>query len=138
MADVYWDELSPLVQKIMKGKTSSKKVSRKLNEIGKRYGEDETFIHFEPENVPSRKGYTKDYLNNLENLFYCGAVSKDMVNHMAEVSDQVHHPVRTAARRHPAAATGIGVAGAAGIGAGSYLLAKKLKKMRDKKKKEAK
>ena len=133
MGNILREELIPMVQDIVKGKISSKKVSKKLDKIVQGRDPDDVFVYFNPPSAPGNK-YTKDYLNRLEDLFYCGGVSREMIEHMSQVGDKVNHPIRTAARQHPAAAAGVGLGTAAGVGAGSYLLAKKLKKMRAKKK----
>lgn len=82
----FTDELSKLVSNIMRGKCRKKKVKAELERIEAQYPDERFGFH-----VPERKQkpWNKEYLKDLEELFYCGASSKEFILYMAEVSDNL-------------------------------------------------
>ena len=81
-------ELSPLVQKIVAGKCPKSQVRQELTTIVGDDDPDDIFVPFQPERKD--KPWDLAYLKELENLFYCGAVSREFIEYMAEVSDEVY------------------------------------------------
>lgn len=84
-------ELFDLVEGIADGKFTQKQVKQKLDQIEKKYSPD-VFVWYPPER--KEKPWDMPYLKKLEDLFYCGASSKEFILYMAEVSDEVYRARR--------------------------------------------
>lgn len=87
----FTDELCELVEKISAGKCAKAKATKVLDAI-QANNPGETFAYYPPE----RKGKPWDiaYLKELEELFYYGASSREFIEYMAEVSDEVYRAKR--------------------------------------------
>ena len=83
----FTDAQCELVAKIVEGKCSRRMVAAELQKIEREFL-DERPRSYSPER--KEKPWTKVYLKELEELFYHGANSKEFIEYMAEVSDEVH------------------------------------------------
>ena len=84
-------ELFELVEGITDGKYTRKQVKQRLVQIEKKYS-PEVFAWYPPER--KEKPWDMPYLKKLEDLFYCGATSKEFILYMAEVGDEVYRAKR--------------------------------------------
>lgn len=84
-------ELFDLVEGITEGKYTKKQVKQKLDLIEQKYSPD-VFAWYPPER--KEKPWDMSYLKKLEDLFYCGATSKEFILYMAEVSDEIYRAKR--------------------------------------------
>lgn len=80
-----------LVRKIVAGKCPSSKVPAELHKIEQAFP-DESFGLTQPQR--KEKPWDMSYLKELEQLFYYGADSKEFIEYMAEVSDEVYRAKR--------------------------------------------
>lgn len=83
-----------LEQKILKGKINSEQVRKEIECIEQNFGND-AFQLCDVTEQP--KPWTQDTLQELDNLFLCGAGSKKFLLYMAKVSDEVY---RSKSRQH--------------------------------------
>ena len=83
----FTDERSSLVRDIVNGKCSKKKTIAEISRLEQTYPE-ESFGYYQP--TPKERPWTMEYLKELQELFYCGAGSKEFILYMAEVSDEVY------------------------------------------------
>lgn len=84
-------ELFDLVEGISEGKFTQNQVKKKLDQIEKKYS-PEVFAWYPPE--PKEKPWDMPYLKKLEDLFYCGATSREFILYMSEVADEVYRAKR--------------------------------------------
>lgn len=87
----FTDAQNDLVRKIVAGKCPRRQVSEELRKMKQDFPNEE-FSSLEPQR--KQKPWSMDYLMELENLFYHGADSKEFIEYMAEVSDEVHRASR--------------------------------------------
>ena len=87
----FTDAQNDLVWKIARGECSRKQVSVELQKIERTFPDEEFSTY-----VPSRKEKPWDlnYLKELEELFYCGANSRELIEYMSEVSEEVYRAKR--------------------------------------------
>lgn len=84
-------ELFDLVEGIAEGKYTKKQVNQKIDQIEKKYSPG-VFVWYPPER--KEKPWDVPYLKKLEDLFYCGATSKEFILYMAEVSNEIYRAKR--------------------------------------------
>lgn len=83
----FTDARCDLVFKIVAGKCPRSQVSAELKKIEQKFPE-ERFETYHPKR--KEKPWDMNYLKELEELFYHGADSKEFIEYMAEVSDEVY------------------------------------------------
>ena len=76
-----------LVREIVRGKCDRNRARRELIKLEKAFPEEQ-FGTYEPKR--KEKPWDMSYLRELEELFYHGADSKDFIEYMAEVSEEVY------------------------------------------------
>lgn len=84
-------EIFELVRRITSGECTRAQAEGELNRIEKKYSPS-VFTYHPPDR--KEKPWDKAYLDELADLFYCGASSKEFIRYMAEVSEEVYHPKR--------------------------------------------
>ena len=87
----FTDERSSLVWNIVSGNYTKAKATKEIERLENDYPE-ETFGYYEPQK--KEKPWDLEYLKELQELFYCGAGSKEFILYMAEVSDEVYRAKR--------------------------------------------
>ena len=87
----FTDELCELVKEITLGTCPKRRVRKALDAIQSN-NPDETFEHYKFER--KEKPWDLAYLKELEELFYYGASSREFIEYMAEVSDEIYRAKR--------------------------------------------
>lgn len=80
-----------LVQQIMQGKCSQKQARAEIDRIEQENPNEHPSL-YSPER--KEKPWSMSYLKELENLFYRGANSREFIEYMAEVSEEVYRAKR--------------------------------------------
>lgn len=81
-----------IAQKIADGTYTKKAAERAMNALQREYPEDAfgQYYHF----VRKPKPWDRAYLEELKNLCYSGADTREFMSFMAEVSDEIYHAGR--------------------------------------------
>ena len=95
--DTYNHAITSVIWNIHKGIIGKSKVISILNKLDKKFPGESENETFPPSRVAKPKSeWNKEYLDELEELCYCGAASKAMIIYMAEVSDYIYGGISTA------------------------------------------